>query len=52
MVKIEDAVDGVLNAMRSRGCVQHSLKEIKWSIYTPIIHADNETVIRQLYGLM
>ena len=25
MVKIEDAVDGVLNAMRSRGCVEQSL---------------------------
>ena len=47
MVKIEDAVDGVLNAMRSRGCVEQSLKEIKWSIYTPIIryHYDNGTDI-------
>ena len=47
MIKIEDAVDGVLNAMHLRGCVEHSLKELRWRVYTPIIryHYDNGTDI-------
>lgn len=43
MLKIEDAVDGVLDALRSRGCAESSLRDIKWSVYTPFIryHHDN-----------
>ena len=52
MVKIEDAVDGVLNAMRSRGCVEQSLKEIKWSIlfnlFTKPLDIDSEGVITNI----
>ena len=45
MIKIQDAVDGVINAMRLRGCSEYTLKEIRWSVYTPIIryHFDNDT---------
>lgn len=45
MIKIKDAVDGVINAMRLRGCSEYTLKEIRWSVYTPIIryHFDNDT---------
>lgn len=45
MIKIQDAVDGVINAMRLRGCSEYTLKEIRWSVYTPIIryHFDNGT---------
>lgn len=45
MLTIRDAVDGVINAMRTRGCCENALKEIRWSVYTPIIryHSDNGT---------
>lgn len=45
MQKIQDAVDNVLNAMRLRGCHEKSLRDAKWSIYTPIVryHHDNGT---------
>ncbi len=45
MLKIQDAVDGVINAMRLRGCSEYTLKEIRWSVYTPIIrhHFNNDT---------
>lgn len=47
MIKIKDAVDGVISAMQLRGCNENSLKELKWSIYTPIIryHFDNGTEV-------
>ena len=47
MIKIKDAVDGVIDAMRLRGCSDYTLKEIRWSVYTPIIryHSDNDTDI-------
>lgn len=47
MIKIKDAVDGVINSMQLRGCNEDSLKELKWSIYTPIIryHFDNGTEV-------
>lgn len=47
MLKIEDAVDGVLNALQSQGYFESSLKAIKWRIYTPIIryHHDNGSEI-------
>lgn len=45
MLKIQDAVDGVINAMRTRGCCENTLKGVQWSVYTPIIryHSDNGT---------
>ena len=45
MLKIQDVVDGVINAMRTRGCCENTLKEVRWSVYTPIIryHSDNGT---------
>lgn len=47
MIKIKDAVDGVIDAMRLRGCCDYTLKEIRWSVYTPIIryHCDNGTEV-------
>ena len=47
MIKIKDAVDGVIDAMRLRGCCDYTLKEIRWSVYTPIIryHRDNDTEV-------
>ena len=47
MIKIKDAVDGVIYAMQLRGCREESLRELKWSIYTPIIryHFDNGTEV-------
>ena len=45
MLKIQDAVDSVINSMRLRGCSEYTLKDVKWSVYTPIIryHYDNGT---------
>ena len=45
MIKIQDAVDGVISAMRLRGCSEYTLKENRWSVYTHIIryHFDNDT---------
>lgn len=37
MIKIKDAVDGVIDAMRLRGCSDYTLKKIRWSVYTPIV---------------
>ena len=47
MIKIKDAVEGVIDAMRLRGCSDNTLQEIRWSVYTPIIryHSDNGTDI-------
>lgn len=47
MIKIQDAVDGVINAMRIRGCSDCSLRDKKWSVYAPIVnyHHDNGTDI-------
>lgn len=47
MLKIHDAVDGVITAMQQRGCTEYTLKEIRWSVYTPIIryHTDSGTDI-------
>lgn len=38
MQKIEDVVSGVIEAMRSRGIKEYSIKCINWSIYCPIIN--------------
>ena len=38
MEKIEDAVTGVLEAMRRRGIEDYSIKCINWSIYRPFIN--------------
>lgn len=45
MIKIQDAVDGVLNAMRLRGCTEGTLEHNRWSTYAPIInyHRENNT---------
>lgn len=47
MLKIQDAVDGVINAMRTRGCCESSLREKQRSVYTPIVryHHNNGTDI-------
>lgn len=47
MLKIQDAVDGVINAMRTRGCYESALREKQWSVYTPIVryHHKNGTDI-------
>lgn len=37
MQRIEDAVNGVLEAMRQRGVSEYSLKCIRWSVYRRII---------------
>lgn len=37
MVKIQAAVDGVINALRLRGCSEYTLEQIDRSVYTPII---------------
>ena len=45
MVRIQDAVDYVLCAMRSRGCTEGTLQHNRWSVYNPIInyHRENGT---------
>lgn len=45
MLKIEEAVDGVLAAMRMQGFLESTLEHLKWSVYKPIInyHHDNGT---------
>lgn len=45
MLKIQDAVDGVISAMRTRGCGESALREKRWSVYTPIVryHHNNGT---------
>ena len=45
MVKIQDAVDHVLCAMRSRGCTEGTLQNNRRSVYNPIInyHRKNGT---------
>lgn len=45
MLKIQEAVDGVLNAMRLRGCCASTLKHDRESVYSPIInyHFENGT---------
>lgn len=45
MLKIQDAVNCVLNAMKLRGCTESTLEHNKWSIYNPIInfHTKNGT---------
>lgn len=47
MLKIQDAVAGVINAMRTRGCCESSLREKQRSVYTPIVryHHNNGTDI-------
>ena len=37
MQRIEDAVNGVLEAMRQRGVSEYSLKCIRWSVYRRIV---------------
>ena len=53
MMKIKDAVDGVIKAMKQRGSTDYTLQEIRWSVYNPIIqhHFDNGTEICS-YGLL
>ena len=45
MLKIQDAVEGVLFAMRLRGCAEGTLQHNRWSVYNPIInyHRENGT---------
>ncbi len=45
MLKIEEAVDGVLAAMRMQGFLESTLEHLKWSVYKPIVnyHHDNGT---------
>lgn len=38
MQRIEDAVSGVLEAMRQRGIGDYSIKCINWSVYRPIVN--------------
>ena len=33
MLKIEEAVDGVLAAMRMQGFLESTLEHLKWSVY-------------------
>ena len=37
MIKIKDAVNGVIDAMRKRGCTEYTIEQQQWSVYTPII---------------
>ena len=45
--RIEDAVNGVLEAMRQRGVSEYSLKCIRWSVYRRIVvwHHTHDTDI-------
>ena len=47
MQRIEDAVNGVLEAMRQRGISEYSLKCIRWSVYRRIVvwHHTHDTDI-------
>lgn len=47
MQRIEDAVNGVLEAMRQRGVSEYSLKCIRWSVYRRIVvwHHTHDTDI-------
>ena len=38
MLKIQDAVDGVINAMRLRGCTESTLLHNRWSVYALIVN--------------
>lgn len=38
MLKIQDAVDGVINAMRLRGCTESTLLHNRWSFYALIVN--------------
>lgn len=38
MLKIEDAVNGVLDALRDQGLKESSIQQISWSVYHPVIN--------------
>lgn len=38
MLKIEDAVNGVLAALRDQGLKESSIQQISWSVYHPVIN--------------